>query len=274
MHKLLSQYLGKSALRWSNDENGNPGGGADPIPADPDNGGGTGDGAIAPSTLLGGDEESDEAKAKTDAEAAAAAAEEQEYKDDPNLSAEENAAKKKEFDDAKAKAKEENNNGDEEEAPKPEDYEIIEVPEGFDLDPEIEQKFRNFASENKLSKEVVKNLQELQVELVNKQSEEHAARVKKWGEDLKTDKEIGGKALAENIGAARAALKEFFSPAAKSILDNTGLGNHPDIVKGFVRLGKVMGENPSFKGGAVDQKITIADALYGGGNSGDSAERS
>src|SRR5690606_22829438 len=232
-----------------------------------------------PTTLLGGFEYPDDPKpvtsegnesndeTKTDDEPT-------EYVDDPNLSEEENAAKKAEFDkDKEEKEKEAKSEDDNEEAPRPEDYEIIEVPEGFELSEDVEQEFRQLAADNGLSKEAVKGLQQLQVKLINRQSEAHAERVKQWGDSLKTDKEIGGKALAANIGAARAAMKEFFSPAAKSILDTTGLGNHPDIVKGFVRLGKAMGERPTLKGGAIDQKITIADALYPSDNSGDSGER-
>lgn len=267
MHKLLARYLGKSAFLHA-PEDGTGGGSevaTDPLTAP----------VAEATTLLGGDGDLSEEADPNAAPVAKTGDEETEteveaeYVDDPNLSAEENAAKKKEFDEAKEKAKDEASD-EGKDSPKAEDYEMIELPAGFDLNPEIEKEFRELAASKKWSQEDFKDLQELQTKLINKQSEAHVQRVKEWGDSLKTDKEIGGKALAQNIGAARAAMAEFFSPAAKSILDNTGLGNHPDIVRGFVRLGKAMGEQPTLKGGAVEAKITMADAMYPQSNGGDS----
>ncbi len=269
MHNILHKYLGKSAMLWSPENEGGGGGGGDIAQTQQvDDQAGT--------TLLGGFQYEGDAVNAGEGNGGTGdeePEEQEEYIDDPDLSAEENAAKKVEHDEAKQKAKEEKKDDEEgEPAPKPEDYEIIDVPEGFELSEEIEGEFRQLAAENKLSKETVTKLQELQVKLINKQSEEHVNRVKKWGEDLKADKEIGGKALKANIGAAISAMNEFFSPSARSILDTTGLGNHPDIVRGFVRLGKAMGENPSLRGTPVTRPTTIADALYPA-KSGDSDDR-
>lgn len=171
---------------------------------------------------------------------------------------EEKAAAAKAEEDAKAKKKE----GEDVAALKAEDI-TFDLPEGFELDTAVADEFKSFAVENKLTLDQVKTLQGLQAKLYEKQTEAHAQTVAKWGADLKSDKEIGGKAYDENVGYATAAVQEFFSPEALRMLDVTGLGNHPDIVKGFVRMGKAMGEGRSHKGTGSQSRTSIVDAMYG-----------
>lgn len=190
-----------------------------------------------------------------------------EYVPDPNKSDEDNAAAKAEHDKTKPAdpaaddKKKEGEEGDKKDAPKPEDYDLS-PPEGFDVDPEVEKEFRSFAAENGMSKETVGKLKDLQVKLYEKQSAAHAERVAQWGEELKTHKEIGGQKYDENVGVARAAIREFFPEGARNMLDATGLGNHPDIVVGFVRMGRAMGEGKTLTGGNGG-KMNIVDAMYG-----------
>ncbi len=167
---------------------------------------------------------------------------------------------------AEAKAKEEEEKKGKEkdgEEPKPLALEDIDLtpPEGFELDAEVGDAFKQFAVENNLTKEQVKTLTDMQVKLYEKQTAAHADKVKEWGESLASNKEIGGPKLQENLGYARAAINEFFSPEAKQMLDLTGLGNHPDFVVGFVRLGKAMGEGPS-PSGQTGNKSSLVDAWY------------
>lgn len=255
----------------------------------PEDGGGSGGGDTAPTpaatTVLGG-----EAPAPTPGPGAAdlmypegqkpgeeakpgdgekPAGEWKEYVNDPAKTAEENAAAKAEHDKTKpadpaADDKDKKKEGEEDkakDAPKPEDYDLS-PPEGFDVDPEVEKEFRTFASENGFSKETVGKLKDLQVKLYEKQSAAHAERVAQWGEELKTNKEIGGQKYDENVGVARAAIREFFPEGAKKMLDATGLGNHPDIVVGFVRMGRAMGEGRTLTGNPTG-KLNIVDAMYG-----------
>ncbi len=54
----------------------------------------------------------------------------------------------------------------------------------------------------------------------------------------KADKEIGGDKLISNLSAAQRALDQFGTPELKEYLNTTGLGNHPDLVKTFVKIGR------------------------------------
>lgn len=182
-----------------------------------------------------------------------------EYVDDPNKTPEENAAAKAEHDKGKPAEKKDGDTVD----LKPEDYEYVDLPDGFELDAEVDKEFRALAAEHKLPKEVVKSLTAMQVKMIEKQTEAHAATVAQWGEDLKTDKEVGGRAYDANMAKAREAKIAFFPPEVNAVLDRTGLGNHPAIVKGFVRIGKAMGELGTLGGKPVQSGGTILENLYG-----------
>ena len=52
----------------------------------------------------------------------------------------------------------------------------------------------------------------------------HAKLVESWTESVKTDKEIGGDKLAENLSVARKALDTFGTPELRDVLNATASG--------------------------------------------------
>lgn len=194
-----------------------------------------------------------------------AAPEWKEYDPDPDKSDEENAAAKAEHDKAKPESDEDKKKREEKEDQPvdPTSYELVEIPEGFELDPSIDKEFREFAASRKWSKDDVKELSAMQVKLYAKQSEAHADRVAAWADEVKADKEIGGRDFDANAAKAREAKLAFFSPEFDKMLDKTGLGNHPDMIKGLVRIGKAMGEMGTLPGKGVTTPSSILENLYG-----------
>jgi hypothetical protein len=79
--------------------------------------------------------------------------------------------------------------------------------------------------------------------MAQRQADAHAQLVETWTEQVKTDKEIGGDKLAENLGVARKAIDTFGSPELKALLNSTGLGNHPEVVKLAFKVGKAISED-------------------------------
>lgn len=110
--------------------------------------------------------------------------------------------------------------------------------------------------------EDVNALKNMQVKLYEKQTAAHAETVAKWGADLKNDKEFGGADFEANSGLAVQAMHEFFSPEARKLMDTTGIGNHPEIVRGLVRIGKVFGEGGTMSG-VGGNRATIVGSMYG-----------
>ena len=70
-----------------------------------------------------------------------------------------------------------------------------------------------------------------------------AEQVAGWAKQAQDDKEIGGAAFGENVKGAQKAIATFASPELKTLLDSTGLGNHPELLKFCTRIGKALGED-------------------------------
>lgn len=52
-----------------------------------------------------------------------------------------------------------------------------------------------------------------------------------------------------NLATAQKGMARVFSPAAKALLDETGLGNHPEFLKAFLAVGKMVSEDTPPNGG-------------------------
>lgn len=83
---------------------------------------------------------------------------------------------------------------------------------------------------------------------------EHTARVAQWRADAEGDAEFGGDALKENLAVAKSALNAFASDQLRQMLEVTGLGNHPEIIRLFVRIGKETQQDPGVGGSAAKRE--------------------
>ncbi len=59
-----------------------------------------------------------------------------------------------------------------------------------------------------------------------------------WAQATKADPEIGGKNLKDSLMFARYALDHFGDVELYDFLDDTGLGNHPEVIRMFKRVGE------------------------------------
>lgn len=124
----------------------------------------------------------------------------------------------------------------------PEAYDL-KMPEGVELDQAATTEFTAIAKELKLDQAAAQKLADIGAKMAQRQAEAHAQLVETWTEQVKTDKEIGGDKLAENLGVARKAIDTFGSPELKALLNSTGLGNHPEVVKLAFKVGKAISED-------------------------------
>lgn len=94
------------------------------------------------------------------------------------------------------------------------------------------------------------------------------ARVEKWNEAVKSDKDLGGK----NLAATQANITRFaqkFTPAGSDIrelLERTGYGSHPAVARLMNDIGKAMADDKPGAGGQAHeekQDERLADQLYG-----------
>lgn len=144
----------------------------------------------------------------------------------------------------------------------PADYSALAVPEGVPADAEGLAAFKALAAENGIAPDLAQKLVAFQAERTRAAVEQHAATIQKWAGEAQADREFGGADFARNAGIARDALKAFATPALVAVLDQSGLGNHPELIRAFYRVGKAMAEDGRIVSAAGTSRRTSLDALY------------
>ena len=95
-----------------------------------------------------------------------------------------------------------------------------------------------------------------QVDAFNQQKAE-------WRDASAADKEFGGDAFDENVKIAQAAVNKFGTPELKQLLEDYGVGNHPEVIRFMVNVGKLTAEDvPGATGGVANAQKSAVDVLY------------
>jgi hypothetical protein len=131
----------------------------------------------------------------------------------------------------------------------PEKYDL-KLPDGSVLQVTDIETTASLAKEFKLSQEDAQKLlnqrSNERAEFLKGQQDFLKSEVVAWGKALTADKEIAGEKGTEykpNVALAKQAINRFASPDLIQILNETGYGNHPELVRMMVRIGKAMRED-------------------------------
>lgn len=144
----------------------------------------------------------------------------------------------------------------------PESYADFKAPEGLELDGEVLGDLKTLGKELGLSQDNAQKVFDLGLKLQQRQGEAWQAQMQKWVGEAKADKEVGGEKFAENLAVVQKAVTQFGSPELKAYLDKTGLGNHPEMVKAFYRIGKAISADGFVPGGKNTTPKTLSERLY------------
>lgn len=91
---------------------------------------------------------------------------------------------------------------------------------------------------------------------------EHTQRVEQWRKEAETDSEFGGANLKTNLGVAKAALDRFASPKLCQVFKYSGLGNHPEVIRLFYRIGKQLSQDTGVGAGSGSAPNKTVHRLY------------
>lgn len=157
----------------------------------------------------------------------------------------------------------------EEVVPENYDFKDVELPGGMVLDEELTAEFSEAAKEMNLSQAKADKFMSMGVKLTQKIQENFQSAVKEAQENqiktyktmLNTDPEIGGANLKHSLLDANEAYQTFVSDEAKQLLSDSGLNNHPAIVKVFMEIGRQL-KNDSIKGGNCKGQTRTAKDWY------------
>jgi len=130
-----------------------------------------------------------------------------------------------------------------EESKVPEKYEF-KLPEDHKIDDAAVEAFSEFAKDAGLTQEAAQALMDkLAPAMQARQIQAVETAKTTWASEAKADKEFGGDAFNENLSVAKKAIDAFGSPELRTLLNESGLGNHPEIIRAFYRAGKQISED-------------------------------
>jgi len=158
----------------------------------------------------------------------------------------------------------------------PEKYDF-KAPEDFEVTEEVQRELDVFSEAAKTAGLKQDQYQQL-VDWQIKQGRESAIhsetayqeRIDEWGQSAKADEEFGGANLKDNLLTANQAIEKFSTPELKAILgkpsasnpNGLGIGNHPEVVRLFYRIGKAIGDSDLITGSASQAESDQLERMY------------
>lgn len=131
----------------------------------------------------------------------------------------------------------------------PDDYALdkAKVPKGYERSEEFDAAFRTAAFKNGLNDKQAAELYGIIANEIHTERSKPPIRISKTAaqeqlrEELKGDYDV-------SLTHMKRAFRQFATPELTATLESSGLGNHPEIIKMFVRIGQMIGE-PRFQEG-------------------------
>jgi hypothetical protein len=115
------------------------------------------------------------------------------------------------------------------------------APEGVQLDQASLDEFSKIVKDKDLSpSERAQKLADLAVKREADRAQAFQETVKSWADTVAKDPELG---KPENQAAARKVVEDFGTPELKDLLNSTGMGNHPEVVRFVLQVSKAMSED-------------------------------
>lgn len=145
----------------------------------------------------------------------------------------------------------------------------------FTLDDELLAKFQPIARKLNLSQESVELLLDIAYQMSKKQDarfqsdldSKQVSLIEEYNQMFDEDSEIPSKnslKIRQYLSVADEAYNKFASAKLKETIQNLGLNFHPELIKMFYNIGKLMQEdNIPYSNKPAVQELTPAQILYG-----------
>lgn len=144
----------------------------------------------------------------------------------------------------------------------PEEYGTFDLPDDFDMNQDTLAEYHTFAKENNLTQEQAQRGVDMVAQMKQAEMQQWVEQQKSWVEDAKADAEYGNDKFDESIAVAVKARDSFGTSEFNEMLDSSGLGNHPEMIRFLHRVGKAISENSVIVGGTTTSQLTREAVLY------------
>lgn len=129
------------------------------------------------------------------------------------------------------------------------------------MDDQVRESFSEAAKELNLSESAAKLILDKVAPVLEQREREQVQQMnQEWIEKAQGDQEFGGDKLQENLAVAKQALDAFATPELRDLLQESGLGNHPEVIRFMYRAGKAISQDSFVTGaqGATPQRDLAA----------------
>jgi hypothetical protein len=147
----------------------------------------------------------------------------------------------------------------------PEHYAFQPV-EGVHFSEEVLGSFSEVARELDLSQDAAQHMLNRVAPAIARQQQAALQAVNaQWVSQVKADHEIGGDRLQQNLAIAKKARDAFGTDGLRTLLNESRIGNHPEMIRFFVRAGQAISEDSFVPGGTRPPSggKDAATVLYG-----------
>lgn len=149
----------------------------------------------------------------------------------------------------------------------PEKYEDFKMPDGVEVDKALLEKAVPLFKEANLPQEAAQKFVDMyaaQIAQMSQAQQEQWGKVRDgWVSSGKTDKEIGGDNWDGKISDAKLALDKFGTPELRQALNDFGMGDHPEVIRVFSRIGALVKDDKLHLGqGSATPTKTAAELIY------------
>jgi hypothetical protein len=149
-------------------------------------------------------------------------------------------------------------------------YGEFKLPEGVTADPDSLKPATELFAETGLSQEQAQKFIDLalarETAAAHRGVQAFVDLQNQWVSEIKADPDIGGDRLKASLASAGRAIDRLNIPGLREALNFTGAGNHPAVVKAFVRLGQMISEDRFRPGHPAVPQVprSPAEVIYDG----------
>lgn len=142
------------------------------------------------------------------------------------------------------------------------------LPDGFDPGDYLDE-FKTLARELKLGREEAEKLvafwAEVSGDIENAREEAWKEAGREWAHATARDPEVGGRNLEGAVRVAARVVNAFGSEGLKEVFRATGLGNHPEVVRFLMKVGRAMSEDTLLGASQAGRSrgASAAELIYG-----------
>lgn len=144
----------------------------------------------------------------------------------------------------------------------------LQKPKGSDVDDAYIAEVTNFAKTHEINNKAAQAILERDINRDKAAIKDYESQVKKeqeqWVKTITEDQDVGGSSLNKNMELTRRMIDKFGSPELAKRLDETGLGNHPELFRFIVKSGKALGimDDEAVHGSGGGKAKTALEKLY------------